>query len=118
MSCGFRRKKRRMARRNAMTHYRHANVQGSRIFYREAGPSDAPTLLLLHGFPTSSHMFRNLIPALADNYHVVAPDLPGFGFTEPSKSFVFNFENLAKAIGAFTEALGLERFAIYIFDYG
>jgi len=101
-----------------MTHYRHADVQGSRIFYREAGPSDAPTLLLLHGFPTSSHMFRNLIPALADKYHVVAPDLPGFGFTEPSKSFIFNFENLAKAIGAFTEALGLERFAIYIFDYG
>ena len=65
-----------------MTKYQHANVDGCKIFYREAGPANAPTILLLHGFPTSSHMFRNLIPALADRYHVVAPDLPGFGFSD------------------------------------
>jgi pimeloyl-ACP methyl ester carboxylesterase len=103
-----------------MIHYRHAQVDGSKIFYREAGPKTAPTLLLLHGFPTSSHMFRKLSPLLVDRYHIVAPDLPGFGFTEsPDRSkFAYTFENLAKTIGRFTEVLGLDRFAIYIFDYG
>jgi len=103
-----------------MISYRHATVDGSRIFYREAGAKTAPTILLLHGFPTSSHMFRNLIPALADRYHVVAPDLPGFGFSDAPdrKQFRYSFEHLAKVIGKFTETLGLERFAIYVFDYG
>jgi pimeloyl-ACP methyl ester carboxylesterase len=95
-------------------------VEGVNIFYREAGPKDAAHVLLLHGFPTSSHMFRNLIPALADRYHVVAPDLPGFGFSDaPDRSiFLYTFENFAKIIGAFTEKIGLDRFAIYVFDYG
>ena len=95
-------------------------INGNRIFYREAGPAAAPNVLLLHGFPTSSHMFRNLIPALADSYHVVAPDLPGFGFSDipDRKKFLHTFENLAKAISTFTETIGLQRFAIYVFDYG
>src|SRR5690348_8966254 len=103
-----------------MTSYQHAIVDGNKIFYREAGPNTAPTILLLHGFPTSSHMFRNLIPILAEKYHVIAPDLPGFGFTEsPSGSkFTYTFENLANTMDAFTDAIGLKRFAIYIFDYG
>jgi pimeloyl-ACP methyl ester carboxylesterase len=103
-----------------MTRYQHAIVDGYKIFYREAGPKTAPTILLLHGFPTSSHMFRNLIAALADRYHVVAPDLPGFGFTDAPdrKRFRNTFENLAKIICKFTEAVGLERYAIYVFDYG
>jgi pimeloyl-ACP methyl ester carboxylesterase len=103
-----------------MITYQRAEVEGVKIFYREAGSKTAPHLLLLHGFPTSSHMFRNLIPALADRYHVIAPDLPGFGFTDaPDRTnFRYNFENLAKIIGAFTQKLGLDRFAIYVFDYG
>ena len=103
-----------------MTSYQHAIVDGSKIFYREAGPKTAPTILLLHGFPTSSHMFRDLIPALAERYHVVAPDLPGFGFSDAPdrKRFRYTFENLAKVIDRFTEAIGLERCAIYVFDYG
>jgi pimeloyl-ACP methyl ester carboxylesterase len=100
--------------------YQHATIAGSKIFYREAGPKTAPNILLLHGFPTSSHMFRSLIPALADRYHVVAPDLPGFGFSDAPdrKRFGYTFENLAKTIDSFTQAVGLERFAIYVFDYG
>jgi pimeloyl-ACP methyl ester carboxylesterase len=103
-----------------MIHCRHAQVDGSKIFYREAGPKTAPTLLLLHGFPTSSHMFRKLSPSLIGRYHIVAPDLPGFGFTEtPDRTkYSYTFENLAKTITRFTEVLGLDRFAIYIFDYG
>ena len=103
-----------------MTSYKHATVEGHRIFYREAGPETAPSVLLLHGFPTSSHMFRNLIPALADRYHVVAPDLPGFGFSDsPDRThFRYAFENLAKVIDAFTQSIGLKHFAIYVFDYG
>ena len=103
-----------------MISYRQAVVDASKIFYREAGPATAPTILLLHGFPTSSHMFRNLIPALADSYHVVAPDLPGFGFsdTPDRKRFRYTFESLAKVIDGFTEAIGLQRFTIYVFDYG
>jgi pimeloyl-ACP methyl ester carboxylesterase len=103
-----------------MTKHQHATVDGLQIFYREAGPTNAPAILLLHGFPTSSHMFRNLIPALADRYHVVAPDLPGFGFSDAPdrKQFRYTFERLAKIIAGFTEVIGLERFAIYVFDYG
>ena len=103
-----------------MVRYRNAEVKGIKIFYREAGHENAPTVLLLHGFPTSSHMFRNLIPALAERYHVVAPDLPGFGFSEAPerKKFKYTFENLAKTIGDFVESIGLEQFAIYVFDYG
>ncbi len=103
-----------------MIHYKHAVVDGKKVFYREAGQPGAQTILLLHGFPTSSHMFRNLIPALADSYHVIAPDLPGFGFSEAPgrKQFRYTFENLTKVISRFTEVLGLQHFAIYVFDYG
>jgi pimeloyl-ACP methyl ester carboxylesterase len=103
-----------------MISYKHAEVDGKTIFYREAGPPKASTILLLHGFPTSSHMFRNLIPELADSYHVVAPDLPGFGFSDsPDRAkFSYTFDNLAKVIDSFTQIIGLQRFAIYIFDYG
>jgi pimeloyl-ACP methyl ester carboxylesterase len=102
------------------TRYQQTTVDGSKIFYREAGPKSAPTVLLLHGFPTSSHMFRNLIPALADRYHVVAPDLPGFGFSDaPDRNvFRYTFENLAKVIDSFTQTIGLKNYAIYVFDYG
>jgi pimeloyl-ACP methyl ester carboxylesterase len=103
-----------------MITYQHATVDGHKVFYREAGSKTAPTILLLHGFPTSSHMFRNLIPALSDHYHVVAPDLPGFGFSDAPdrKQFTYTFENLAKVIANFTDAIGLKIFAIYVFDYG
>src|SRR5512146_1385144 len=103
-----------------MISYKRAVADGKTIFYREGGPANAPTILLLHGFPTSSHMFRNLIPALADSYYVVAPDLPGFGFSDSPdrKSFPYTFDNLAKVIDTFTRAIGLQRFAMYIFDYG
>src|SRR6516162_2687486 len=103
-----------------MITYHNAEVLGTNIFYREAGSKSNPHILLLHGFPTSSHMFRNLIPALADRYHVVAPDLPGFGFSDtPDRTrFSYTFENLAKVIGSFVETVGLERFALYVFDYG
>jgi pimeloyl-ACP methyl ester carboxylesterase len=103
-----------------MTKYQYATVDGRKLFYREAGSKTAPAVLLLHGFPTSSHMFRNLIPTLADRYYVVAPDLPGFGFSDAPdrKQFRYTFEHLAKVIAGFTEAIGLERFAIYVFDYG
>jgi pimeloyl-ACP methyl ester carboxylesterase len=103
-----------------MTTYQQAVVGGSKIFYREDGPKDRSTILLLHGFPTSSHMFRNLIPALANQYHLVAPDLPGFGFSDaPDRNkFRYSFENLAKVIDRFTQTIGMERYAIYVFDYG
>ena len=103
-----------------MTRYRDADVDGLKVFYREAGSKDSPTLLLLHGFPTSSHMFRNLIPALADRFHVVAPDLPGFGFSDSPdrKQFQYTFDNLAKIIDRFTQVLGLGEYALYVFDYG
>jgi len=96
------------------------DVDGLKIFYREAGAADAPVLLLLHGFPSSSHMFRDLMPKLADRYRLIAPDFPGFGQSAmPARdNFEYTFANLAKVIGRFTEVMGLQRFAIYIFDYG
>jgi pimeloyl-ACP methyl ester carboxylesterase len=103
-----------------MTHYRTADVDGLKVFYRESGPADAPALLLLHGFPTASHMFRDLIPLLADRLHLVAPDLPGFGQSDaPSRdSFRYTFAALAEVIDRFTEVVRLDRYAMYVFDYG
>jgi pimeloyl-ACP methyl ester carboxylesterase len=100
--------------------YRSADVDGLKVFYREAGTADMPTLLPLHGFPSASHMFRDLIPLLADRFHIIAPDLPGFGQSDmPARSdFAYTFDQLADVIDRFTEVLGLERFAIYVFDYG
>jgi pimeloyl-ACP methyl ester carboxylesterase len=100
--------------------YRTASVDGLKVFYREAGDAKAPPVLLLHGFPTSSHMYRELIPALADRYRVVAPDLPGFGFTDaPDRaSFGYTFDHLTEVIDKFTEVLGLSRYVLYVFDYG
>src|SRR5579864_776182 len=99
-----------------MTRYQYAAVNGNQIFYREAGQKTAPAILLLHGFPTSSHMFRNLIPALAGSYRVVAPDLPGFGFSDaPGRNqFRYTFENLARTIDSFTRTVGLDRHALYV----
>jgi len=100
--------------------HRSIEVEGQQIFYREAGPEGAPTVLLLHGFPTSSHMFRNLIPALADRYHVVAPDYPGFGQSSmPSvDEFDYSFDHLAVIVEQFLEQLGLDRYSLYLMDYG
>jgi pimeloyl-ACP methyl ester carboxylesterase len=100
--------------------YRHADVDGFNVFYREAGRRGAPKLLLLHGFPTSSHMFRDLLPKLADRFHLVAPDLPGFGLSDlPSRDgFAYTFENIANVIDRFTEVIGFDRYAVYVFDYG
>ena len=102
------------------TRHKTITVNGVEIFYREAGPSDAPTILLLHGFPTSSHMFRNLIPALVDKYHVVAPDYPGFGNSEqpPMDKFDYSFDNLATLVEAFVDQLGVGRYSLYLMDYG
>ena len=100
--------------------HRFVDVDGLKIFYREAGADSSPALLLLHGFPTSSHMFRDLIPALADHYHVAAPDLPGFGFSDaPDRAqFKYTFDHLTGVIDRFTTVAGLARYAIYVFDYG
>jgi pimeloyl-ACP methyl ester carboxylesterase len=100
--------------------YKTADVDGLTVFYREAGAADAPTLLLLHGFPSSSHMFRDLIPLLADDFHLVAPDLPSFGKSAmpTPDEFEYTFDHLADVIDHFTEVIGLDRFAIYVFDYG
>ncbi|MFP6562694.1 alpha/beta fold hydrolase [Paraburkholderia sp. B3] len=100
--------------------YRHADVDGFNVFYRETGRRDAPKLLLLHGFPTSSHMFRDLMPKLAGRFHLVAPDLPGFGQSDlPSRDrFAYTFENIANVIDRFTEVIGFDRYAVYVFDYG
>ncbi|MFI4906518.1 MAG: alpha/beta fold hydrolase [Steroidobacterales bacterium] len=98
-------------------HHRKVDVNGLKIFYRESGSPDAPHLLLLHGFPTASHMFRDLIPLLADRFHVISPDLPGFGQSDmPGRGCTF--DRIASTIDRFTELVGLERYAVYVFDYG
>lgn len=101
-------------------HFRTVSVDGVDIFYREAGEAGRPVILLLHGFPSAGHMFRDLIPELADDFHVIAPDLPGFGQSaQPSRdTFTYTFANLAKVMARFTEVIGLDRFALYVFDYG
>ncbi|MEE8156158.1 MAG: alpha/beta hydrolase [Phycisphaerales bacterium] len=100
--------------------HRSIEIDGLDIFYREAGPADAPTILLLHGFPTSSHMFRNLIPALADEFHLVAPDYPGYGNSSmPSvDEFDYSFDHFAKIVDKFTDKLGLDKYSLYLMDYG
>jgi pimeloyl-ACP methyl ester carboxylesterase len=100
--------------------YKTIRIGGLDVFYREAGSSEAPVVLLLHGFPTSSHMFRNLIPALADSFHVVAPDYPGFGNSSmpPRNDFEYTFDNLARLVEKFTEQLALSRYTLYLQDYG
>ncbi len=102
------------------TLHKTVTVDGLEIFYREAGPQDAPTILLLHGFPTSSQMFRNLIPALSDRFHLVAPDYPGFGNSSMPAvdAFDYSFDRLAEVMEAFTETLGLDRYSLYVMDYG
>jgi pimeloyl-ACP methyl ester carboxylesterase len=100
--------------------YRTADVGDLNIFYREAGAPDAPKLLLLHGFPSASHMFRDLIPLLADRFHIIAPDLPGFGRSDmpPPDKFAYTFDHIASVIDHFTEIVGFGRYAVYVFDYG
>jgi pimeloyl-ACP methyl ester carboxylesterase len=100
--------------------YRTTDVDGLKVFYREAGTPGAPKLLLLHGFPSAGHMFRELIPLLADRFHIVAPDLPGFGQSDmPARStFHYTFDAIAGVIDRFTEVIGFDRFALYVFDYG
>lgn len=98
--------------------YRTADVDGLSVFYREAGAPDAPALVLLHGFPSASHQSRELIPLLADRFHIVAPDLPGFGRSDmpPRTKFDYTFENMVNVIDRLTEMIGLDRFALYVFD--
>jgi pimeloyl-ACP methyl ester carboxylesterase len=100
--------------------YRTADVDGSNIFYREAGARDAPKLLLLHGFPSAGHMFRDLIPLLSDRFHTIAPDLPGFGKSDmPARTLSnYTFDRIAETIDRFTEVVGFDRYAVYVFDYG
>lgn len=102
------------------TTYHTINIDGQDIFYREAGSPNAPTILLLHGFPTSSHMFRNLIPALSDQFHLIAPDYPGFGNSSMPKvdEFDYTFDHLAEVMESFIQALGLKRYSLYLMDYG
>jgi len=102
------------------TSIRRIQADGVTVFYREAGPVDAPVVLLMHGFPTSSFQYRELIPRLADRYRVIAPDLPGFGFTDvpADRNYKYTFDALANTILAFTDALHLKRYALYVFDYG
>jgi pimeloyl-ACP methyl ester carboxylesterase len=103
-----------------VTHYRTATVDGVRIFYREAGPAKGPVVLLLHGFPTSSHMFRNLIPKLSDRYHVIAPDYPGFGQSDAPDhtKFVYGFGHYADLVDGLLQQLHVQRYAMYVMDYG
>ena len=109
-----------MPNSNPVVRYKHIEADGVRVFYREAGDPSAPVMLLLHGFPSSSHMFRDLIPLLAAHYRVIAPDLPGFGFTEvpEARGYRYSFDNLAITMGHFVDALKLTRYALYVFDYG
>ena len=109
-----------MKHKNSEVHYRKIDIDGTNIFYREAGPKDAPIILLMHGYPTSSFMFRNLIPVLSSKFHVIAPDLPGFGFSDfPSgKLYEYTFNHLAETMQGFIDKLNLSHFAIYVFDYG
>jgi pimeloyl-ACP methyl ester carboxylesterase len=104
----------------SQVHYLKAKIDDVEIFYREAGPKDAPTLLLLHGFPTSSQMFRGLIPLLADKYHVIAPDYPGYGFSDmPDRSkFAYTFDHCARIVEELTRQLGVNHYALYVMDYG
>src|SRR5580692_12039683 len=104
---------------NPQIQYRTAEVQGVEIFYREAGSPDLPTILLLHGFPTSSHMFRDLIPLLADRFHLIAPDYPGFGYSAQPRVSEFNytFDRLADVMEGFVDALGLSSYALYMQDF-
>jgi pimeloyl-ACP methyl ester carboxylesterase len=103
-----------------VTHYRTASIDGVNVFYREAGPADPPVVLLLHGFPTSSHMFRNLIPILADRYHVIAPDYPGFGESDAPDhtKFAYTFAHYADVLDGLLQKLGLKQYALYLMDYG
>lgn len=105
---------------SAQVHHRSVEIDGLQVAYREAGSPESPTVLLLHGFPTSSHMFRNLIPALADQFHLVAPDYPGFGSSSmPTlNDFDYSFDNFARIIQKFTDALSLDRYSLYLMDYG
>jgi len=107
-------------RDHAQIHYKTVSLGDVKLFYREAGPKAAPTILLLHGFPASSHMYRDLIPALADKYRVIAPDYPGFGQSSmPDRDkFTYSFDSYAKLIDEFSQKLGLERYALYVMDYG
>ena len=106
--------------KETVTSVHRVEADGVRVFYREAGPADAPVVLLLHGFPASSFMFRELMPRLADDFRVIAPDLPGFGFTEvlENRKYLYSFDRLAATLNAFTQALKLKRYALYVFDYG
>jgi len=108
------------ANESHLTSHKTIEIDGVEVFYREAGPVDAPTILLLHGFPTSSHMFRNLIPALSDRFHLVAPDYPGFGNTEQPtmENFDYTFDGLAKLMESFIAAKGIEKYSVYLMDYG
>ncbi len=103
-----------------VTHYRTAKVEDVNVFYREAGPASAPVVLLLHGFPTSSHMFRNLIPLLADRYRVIAPDYPGFGGSDAPdhRTFAYTFAHYADLVDGLLSQLGADRYAMYVMDYG
>ncbi|MGE6697304.1 alpha/beta fold hydrolase [Hyphomonas sp. NPDC076900] len=118
--CGINRKTELAAMSAPVVLYKTVTIDGVKVFYREAGPADGPVVLLLHGFPTSSHMFRNLIPLLADRYRVIAPDYPGFGQSDAPdhKTFAYTFANYADIIDKFTVALGAERYTMYLMDYG
>ena len=106
--------------KNNKMKYNKIQVEDCRVFFREAGNPEKPTILLLHGFPSSSHMFRELMPELAEDFHLIAPDFPAFGQTEsPSRdNFAYSFDHLARIVDKFTEAVGLTKFALYVFDYG
>jgi pimeloyl-ACP methyl ester carboxylesterase len=108
------------ARTYPVTHHRTAKIDGVNIFYREAGPGEGPAVVLLHGFPTSSHMFRNLIPALADRYHVIAPDYPGYGQSDaPDRTtFAYTFDRFGELVGRLLDQLGVTSYAMYVMDYG